>query len=206
VLLMRALGFERFDVIGHDRGARTGHRMALDHPGAVSRLALLDIAPTLDMLERVDRSAALMYWHWYFLAQPAPFPERLIGADPDYFFETCFTTWGATSLDALDQRLVDEYRRCWRNPDAIRASCEDYRSAMTADLEHERADRTRTVTCPVLALWGAAGKMAQLYDLEGLWRARCPDLRCASLPGGHFFVDQLPAETAELLVGFLGES
>jgi haloacetate dehalogenase len=203
VELMRALGFTSFDVIGHDRGARTAHRMALDQPGVVSRLAVLDIAPTLDMFHQVDRTTAAAYWHWYFLSLASPFPERLIGADPDYFFETCFETWGATRLAELDADQVAEYRRCWRDPDMIRASCEDYRAALLVDLVHDEADEHVRVSCPTLALWGADGKMARIFDLEQLWQRRCTDLRCADIPGGHFFVDQQPERTAQVLREFL---
>jgi haloacetate dehalogenase len=205
VALMRALGHDSFTVVGHDRGARVAHRMALDHPAAVRRLAVLDIAPTIDMLTRVDRAAAVAYWHWYFLSLPAPFPERLIGADPDYFFETCIATWGATLLDALEPALLAEYRRCWRDPEMIRASCADYRAAMSVDLAHDRADAGSTVGCPTLALWGARGLMAQLYDLAALWAARCVDLRCATVDGGHFFVDEEPEQTARCLGDFLAD-
>lgn len=203
--LMRSLGFERFDLVGHDRGARTAHRLALDAPAAVRSLAVLDIAPTLDMLTRVDLSSAAAYWHWYFLSLAPPFPERLIGADPDYFFETCFATWGATSLDSLDAEQVAEYRRCWRDPAMIGASCADYRATMDVDIGHDRADAHVKVRCPTLALWGSDGRMAQIYDLAALWAQRCADLRCAAVPGGHFFVDQHPAHTARVIGEFLDE-
>ena len=204
VELMRRLGFDRFHVVGHDRGGRTGHRMALDAPHAVETLAVLDIAPTYAMFMETDRHIAGAYWHWYFLSLPEPFPERLISADPDYFFETCFESWGKTSMDELDPEMLAEYRRCWRDPGMIRGSCGDYRAAATIDLEHDEADIDTKVGCPTLALWGSEGFMHRCFDLAAAWRKRCSDVRAETLPGAHFFVDQFPQETAAILIDFLG--
>jgi haloacetate dehalogenase len=203
VALMAKLGFDRFSVVGHDRGARTAHRMALDHPEAVERLALFDIAPTLAMLTDVNREAAAAYWHWYFLATAAPLPETLIGADPDFFFGSCFETWGATSMDRLDAEQVAAYRAAWNRPDYIHATCQDYRATMAVDLVIDREDATATVDCPTLVAWASRGKIGSLYNLDELWRARCSDLRTATVPGGHFFVDESPEESVDLLRSFL---
>jgi haloacetate dehalogenase len=203
--LMRALGFDRFHVVGHDRGGRTGHRMALDHPGAVLSLAVMDIVPTYAMFMKTSRAVASAYWHWYFLSQPEPFPERVIGNDPDFFYETCLVGWGATGIADFDPVMLAEYRRCWRDPAMIHGSCSDYRAAASIDLDHDAADIDRRVSCPTLAFYGAQGVMAKLFDLPAEWRLRCADLRAASLPGGHFFVDQFPDETARILLGFLKE-
>jgi haloacetate dehalogenase len=201
--LMRALGFPRFHMIGHDRGGRTGHRMALDHPEAVASLTVMDIVPTHAMFMRSDRKIAMAYWHWYFLAQPEPFPERMIGADPDFFYETCLLGWGAARLGDFDAAQLADYRRAWRDPAMIHGSCSDYRAAATIDLEHDAADIERKVACPTLVVYGANGAMAKLFDLPDEWRQRCADVTAAALPGGHFFVDQFPAETADVLMGFL---
>lgn len=203
VALMRQLGFDRFHVVGHDRGGRTGHRMALDHPDKVLSLAVLDIVPTHAMFMDTNRRVAGAYWHWYFLALPEPFPERLIGKDPDFFYETCLTGWGATRLEDFDAEMLGEYRRCWRMPETIHGSCSDYRAAATIDHEHDEADIDRKVECPVLALWGSAGHMHALFDIGAEWRRRCRSVRAEMLPGGHFFVDQFPDETARLLTDFL---
>jgi haloacetate dehalogenase len=200
---MRLLGFDRFHLVGHDRGGRTGHRMALDHPAAVRSLTVMDIVPTYTLFMRTNRDVALAYWHWYFLAQPEPFPERLIGADPDFFYETSLTGWGATKLSDFAPDMLAEYRRCWRQPDMIHGSCSDYRAAASLDLEHDAADIDRKIACPTLVLSGAAGAMAALYDIPAEWRSRCTDVTAASLPGGHFFVDQFPDETARLVAEFL---
>ncbi len=204
VALMKALGFERFHVVGHDRGGRTAHRMALDRPDVVETLSVLDIVPTYAMFMDTNRHVAGAYWHWYFLSLPEPFPERLIGADPDFFYEFCLVGWGATRLEDFDEEMLADYRRCWRNPAMIHGSCSDYRAAATVDLEHDRADLDVKVGCPTLAFWGSRGLMHQLFDVAATWRQRCADVCSASLPGGHFFVDQFPEETARILTGFLG--
>jgi haloacetate dehalogenase len=206
VALMNKLGFERFHAIGHDRGGRTCHRMTLDRPDAVISLAVLDIVPTYAMFMDTNRFVAGAYWHWYFLALPEPFPERLIGHEADYFYETCLVGWGATGLKDFDPEMLADYRRCWNDPAMIHGSCSDYRAAATIDLEHDRADIDKKVQCPTLAFWGSAGLMHKFFDLAAEWKKRCADVRSASLPGGHFFVDQFPAETAKLLEEFISSS
>jgi haloacetate dehalogenase len=200
---MRLLGFNRFHMVGHDRGGRTGHRMALDHPAAVRSLTVMDIVPTFAMFMNTNRKVAQAYWHWYFLAQPEPFPERLTGADPDYFYEASLLGWGAAKIGDFAADMLAEYRRCWRQPDMIHGSCSDYRAAASVDLEHDDADIDRKVSCPTLVLYGAAGAMAALYDIPAEWRSRCTDVTDAAVPGGHFFVDQFPEETARIVGQFL---
>lgn len=204
--LMRHLGFKRFHVIGHDRGGRTGHRMALDHPDAVLTLTVMDIVPTFAMFMDTNRKVAGAYWHWYFLSQQEPFPERLISNDPDFFYETCLTGWGATTIADFDAEMLQDYRRCWRDPRMIHGSCSDYRAAATIDLDHDSADIARKVTCPTLAYYGSEGLMAKLFDIPAEWRKRCSRLKEASVSGGHFFVDQYPAETVQKISGFLTAS
>jgi haloacetate dehalogenase len=203
VQVMRRLGFERFHVVGHDRGGRTAHRMALDHPDRVLSLAVLDIVPTFAMFMDTNRAVAGAYWHWYFLSQPAPFPEHMIGLDPDFFYETCLVGWGAATLGDFDAAQVAEYRRHWRDPASIHGSCSDYRAAATIDLEHDTADIAVKVQCPALALWGSGGLMHRLFDMKAEWAKRCANLSCATLPGGHFFPDQLPQETADRILTFI---
>ncbi len=201
--LMHALGFERFHVIGHDRGGRTGHRMALDHPDAVRSLAVLDIVPTYAMFMETNRHVAGAYWHWYFLSQPEPLPERLIGADPDFFYETCLVGWGASKLADFDSEMLAEYRRCWRDPGMIHGSSSDYRAGATIDLDHDGADIDNKVHCPTLVVWGSAGVIQKYFDIAAAWRARCTAVSTATLPGGHFFIDRFPDETALILDQFL---
>ncbi len=205
VAVMRQLGFDRFHVVGHDRGGRTAHRMALDHPDAVASLAVLDIVPTWTMFMDTTRQIAGTYWHWYFLSQPAPFPEHMIGLDPDFFYETCLVGWGATRVEDFDAEMLTDYRRCWRDPAMIHGTCSDYRAAATIDLEHDGADIEKKVLCPTLAVFGANGTMAKNFDIPAEWRKRCANIKVESLPGGHFFIDQLPEATARVIARFVGD-
>jgi haloacetate dehalogenase len=201
--LMQHLGFNNFHVIGHDRGGRTAHRMALDHPEAVRTLTVMDIVPTYTMFMDTNRKIAGAYWHWYFLSQPEPFPERLIAADPDYFYETCLVGWGAMKISEFDQDMLAAYRYAWRQPGTIHGSCSDYRAAASIDLEHDEADLERRIECPTLVFYGSMGVMARLFDIPAEWRKRCARVTEQSLPGGHFFIDQFAGETAAILAKFL---
>jgi haloacetate dehalogenase len=205
VAVMKQLDFERFHVVGHDRGGRTAHRMALDHGDAVASLAVLDIVPTWAMFNDVTRKIAGTYWHWYFLSQPSPFPEHMIGLDPDFFYETCLVGWGATRVEDFDAEVLADYRRCWRDPTMIHGTCADYRAAATIDLEHDGADIDKKILCPTLAFFGAHGTMAKNFDIPAEWRKRCATVKVESLPGGHFFIDQLPEDTARVIARFAGD-
>ncbi|MFN7002156.1 MAG: alpha/beta fold hydrolase [Roseinatronobacter sp.] len=202
--LMAALGHARFHLVGHDRGARVAHRMALDAPERVESLTLMDIVPTQALLRGLTHSVAASYYHWFFLAQPHPFPERLIEADPDYFFETCLLGWGGARLADFDAQLLAEYRAAWRRPEVIFAMCQDYRAAIAHDLALDESDLHRQVPCPALVLYGADGVMAREYDLAALWGPRLAQMQITALPGGHFFPDTAPSETAEAVLAFLG--
>ncbi|MBR9652003.1 alpha/beta fold hydrolase [Thalassovita aquimarina] len=202
--LMRELGFEKFHLVGHDRGARTAHRMALDFPQRVTSLTLMDIVPTHLLLDELTQDVAKAYYHWFFLAQPAPFPERLIGADPDYYFESCLLGWGASKIGDFDPGQLAAYRAAWRDADTIRGMCNDYRAAIEVDFALDAADLDRRVTCPTMVLYGADGAMARAYDVPGTWADRCSDLRAQGIPGGHFFPDTAPEETTAALLDFLG--
>ncbi len=202
VEVMTALGFDSFAVAGHDRGARVGHRLALDHPERVSKLALLDIAPTLAMYERTDMAFASAYYHWFFLIQPYDLPERLIGADPDFYLEKKIGKW-SQNPGAFTAAALAEYKRCFRDPATIHATCEDYRAAAGIDLEHDRADLGRKLACPVLALWGAKGVIERSYPVLEIWRERVRDLRGKALPCGHFLAEEAPTETVAELLNFL---
>lgn len=201
--LMRALGFPQFHLVGHDRGGRTAHRLALDAPEAVLSLTLMDIVPTHLLLDDLTKEVAAGYYHWFFLAQPEPFPERLIGVDPDYFYESCLLGWGAARLSDFDPKALAAYRESWRQPATIRAMCDDYRAALTFDFDHDTADLGRRVDCPALVLFGADGAMARAYDVPATWSDRLSRLRASALPGGHFFPDTAPEQTARVLLDFL---
>lgn len=200
--VMSALGFERFSVAGHDRGARVTHRLLLDHGQRVDKAAVLDIAPTLDMYERTDRSFAEAYYHWFFLIQPYDLPERMIGADPDFYLEKKIGAWSKVG-GCFTREALAEYKRCLRDPETIHATCEDYRAAATIDLEHDRADRARKVAVPLLVLWGQLGVMERCYDVLDLWSQRAETVSGWALPCGHFLAEEAPEETLEALLGFL---
>lgn len=200
--VMAALGFERFAVVGHDRGARVTHRLALDHPERVSKAALLDIAPTKYMYDTTDRAFATAYYHWFFLIQPYDMPERMIGADPDYYLERKMGAWGKNA-GAFTAEALAEYKRCFRDPEAIHASCEDYRAGAGLDLVHAAADGERKVDCPLLALWGAKGVIARCYDPLTVWQAHAREVSGQALPCGHFLAEEAPQETLAQLLAFL---
>ena len=202
VEVMAALGFERFAVVGHDRGARVTHRMALDHPERVTKAAVLDIAPTLHMYEHADMALASAYYHWFFLIQPFDLPERLIGADPDFYLDKKIGKWSQTE-GCFGAEALAEYKRCFRDPATIHATCEDYRAAAGIDLEHDRADLERKIACPLLVLWGAEGVIERTYDTLAVWRARAEDVSGRALPCGHFLPEEAPEETLAELVAFL---
>lgn len=200
--LMRHLGFDRFHLVGHDRGARTAHRMALDSPEAIRSLTLMDIVPTYLLLDDLTQQVARAYYHWFFLAQPIPVPETMIGYDADAFFESCLAGWGG-DIGGFDATALDAYRASWRDPDCIRAMCNDYRAAIDVDFALDAADLGRTVDCPALVLFGADGIMGRAYDVAATWSDRLSDMRSTGLPGGHFFPDTHPDETAKALSAFL---
>jgi haloacetate dehalogenase len=202
VEVMRALGFERFTVIGHDRGGRVAHRMALDHPDHVERLAVLDIAPTATMYERTNREFATRYFWWFFLIQPFDLPERMIGSDPEYFLRR-HIGGQMKSADAANEALFQEYLRCYRDPATIHAICEDYRAAASIDLEHDAADAGRKVEAPLLALWGAKGVVGSLYDVLETWREKAVNVSGRGLDCGHTLQEELPDQTAAELLNFL---
>lgn len=201
--LMAHLGFDRFHLVGHDRGARTSHRMALDYPDRLLSVTLMDIVPTQHLLTHLTAEVAAAYYHWFFLAQPAPFPETLIGADPDLYYERCLLGFGKAQLSDFPAEALACYRESWARPDCIAAMCDDYRAALTLDLEDDTADLGVRVTCPALVLYGADGAMARHYDVPATWADRLSTMRAQAIPGGHFFIDQSPGETLAALTGFL---
>jgi len=201
VEVMQQLGFAEFYLAGHDRGGRVAHRLTLDHPDQVRRLAVLDIAPTLAMYRQTDAAFARAYYHWFFLIQPAPYPEHLIGLDPDYYLQhKCGS--GSAGLTPFSAEAMAAYLRCFRDPDCIRASCEDYRASAGIDLEHDEADLDNRINCPLLVLWGADGVIEQCFDALAEWRQRARDVHGQSLPGGHYLAEQLPTETTTALEAF----
>lgn len=203
--LMQTLGFERFHVCGHDRGGRAAHRLALDAPEVVQSLTVMDIVPTHHLLDQLSKEVARAYYHWFFLAQPEPFPETMIAHDPDAYFERCLLGFGKARLADFDPEMLAAYRAAWRAPDCIRAICNDYRAAIDVDFVHDANDLNRKVDAPTLVLYGTDGAMARRMDVPATWAARLDDMRHQAIPGGHFFPDQSPTQTAQALVDFLAE-
>ena len=202
VQAMRRLGHERFLVVGHDRGARVAHRMAIDHPDAVAKVAVLDIAPTLAMYEQTTEAFARAYWHWFFLILPAPVPEKMIGADPRFLLRAKVASASA-GMKPFAPAAWAEYERCF-TPEMIHASCEDYRAAASIDLVHDRADREagRKVRCPLLALWGAHGVIESCFKSMDEWRRVAEDVQGRALPAGHYLPEEVPDLVLEELEGF----
>jgi haloacetate dehalogenase len=205
VQAMAALGHERFAVAGHDRGGRVAYRMALDHQARVTALAVLDIVPTADVWARADDRLALAYWHWGFLAQPPPLPERLIAGDPDAFFDHHLRTIGLGAAPGrYPETVVNAYRRQLGDPHAVEAICEDYRAGASIDRELDEADRGRQIECPVLCLWAGRGALELFYgDVLEVWRPWAPHLTGRPVNASHFLVEDEPDEVARELTEFL---
>jgi haloacetate dehalogenase len=201
--VMTALGFPRFALVGHDRGARVSYRMALDHADRVTQLAVLDIVPTYETWIRMNHQLGLSTYHWLFLAQPFDLPERLIGGDPEYFLSTMLSRWSGAD-EAITAEAMAEYRRCFSDPATIHATCEDYRAGATIDFAHDEADRgRRKIACPMLALWGAGRRRRPGLDYLAVWREWAHDVRGAALPCGHFLPEEAPDQTYAALRQFL---
>lgn len=208
--VMRRLGHERFAVAGHDRGGRLAYRLALDHPDRIARVAVLDIVPTDTAWTLADARFALGYWPWVLLAQEAPLPERLIAGAPDAIVDAALDGWGSPP-DSFPPEVRDAYVAMLADPDHAWAICEEYRAAARIDREHDRADQAagRRIACPLLVLWSGQGPLAQWYGEqagpEALWRAWADDVTALAAAGGHFFPEEHPAHTAEILADFFAE-
>lgn len=210
VEVLSALGHETFSIVGHDRGGRVAHRLVMDHPDRVERMVSLDVVPTLDMWEGTDKKRALGAFHWSFLAQPAPLPEKMIASDPDFFCEWLMRSWAADGFQ-FDATAMTEYKRCFANPDVIQATCEDYRAGAGIDAAHDLADREagRRITCPVLFLWGAVrgfgGPQGGSAPLD-VWRRWADNVSGGPVECGHFLPEEKPDIVAAELMAFLSES
>jgi haloacetate dehalogenase len=203
VEVMASLGFDRFAVVGHDRGARCAYRMALDHPDRVERLAVLDIVPTGEAYARADQRFSLGFWIWSFLAAPEPVPETYLARSPQVLVDHMLDDLSEVP-DAFPPELRAEYVDKLSDPAHIHAICEQYRAAATLDVEHDEADRgRRRISCPTLVLWSAGGAVAQWYDPLEIWRSWADDVRGEPVDAGHFLPEEAPAETARLLLDFL---
>ncbi len=203
VEVMSFLGYREFFVAGHDRGGRVTHRLALDYPEKIKKACVMDIVPTYHMFKTTDQHFATGYYHWFFLIQPDGLPEHMIGADPAYYLTEKLKRWSARGAEFADE-AVAEYTRCFSNPEAIHASCEDYRAASTIDLMHDEEDMNKKVRCPLLVLWGAKGFVHRTYDVLGVWREYAEYAEGKALECGHFLPEEAPATVREELLRFFG--
>jgi haloacetate dehalogenase len=204
VILMRALGFDRFRLVGHDRGGRVAHRLALDHPQAVKRLAVLDICPTATMFAATDKDFATAYYHWFFLIQPPDFPERMIANNTHYYVRQTIASWCRTE-GAFDEAILRHYVEAFFDPAAVHAACEDYRAAATIDLVHDAESDAAgfKLTAPLLALWGSRGTIGRMFDVPAAWREKSEGfVEGRALDCGHFLPEEAPEETLKALLDF----
>ncbi|MBW4487712.1 MAG: alpha/beta hydrolase [Trichocoleus desertorum ATA4-8-CV12] len=202
VEVMQQLGYQEFYVVGHDRGARVAHRMALDYPQRIKKLAALDIVPTYELYATTDQEFATAYYHWFFLIQPHPLPETLIGTNPEYFLRTCLERW-SKKFAAFTPEALAEYIRCFSQTEAIRATCEDYRAGASIDLVHDRADLAQKIICPLLVLWGSQGIIGRKYDVLKIWQERAKNVSGEAIASGHFLPEEAPEATYKALYKFL---
>lgn len=205
VEVMEKLGFREFMVAGHDRGGRVAHRMSLDYPEKVQKVCVMDIAPTHTMYMNTDKNFATGYYHWFFLIQPDNLPETLIANNAEYYLREKLRRWSGSGAD-FDEEVVTQYIRCFSSPDAIRASCNDYRASATIDLEHDESDFDKKIECPLLVLWGSQGFVHRTFDVLETWREKGVDVRGRALNCGHFVPEEQPVEVVNELKQFFAGS
>jgi haloacetate dehalogenase len=208
VEVMKHLGFQKFAVVGHDRGGRASHRMALDHPEVLTKLVILDIVPTYTLYQNITKEFATIFYHWFLLVQPPPFPETLVANSAEYFLKSTLLWLGGHPItdpipDWLGAEAFREYFRCFRNPGSIHAICEDYRAAASIDLEHDKVDLNKKIECPLLVLWSEKGPFHRMYDVLQTWKDRAKDAKGKPLPTGHFLPEQVPEDLTRELKSFL---
>ena len=204
IALMTHLGHDMFSVVGHDRGGRVAHRLALDFPDAVARLIVLDIAPTLTMYEQTNQEFATRYFWWFFLIQPDGLPEKMIASDPEYFLRRHIA--GQVKVEgSVDEAAIVEYLRSYRDPATLQAICEDYRAAAGIDLEHDREDQSSRVNAPLLALWGEQSVVGELYDVRATWEEKANRVSGLALPCGHAIPEEAPVELTRQILRFLAD-
>ena len=206
IAAMEALGHTHFSLVGHDRGGRVGYRLALDHPGRIDKLAVLDIVPTFEMWKGMDAARAMQTYHWLFLAQPEPMPENLIGRAPVDYLEHTLASWTASKdLRSFDPRALSHYRASFNDPSRIHAACEDYRAGATIDHTYDATDEAagHKIAAPVLALWGGAGIPAQNANPLEVWRKWANNVQGQAVEAGHFLAEENPEATLAALMAFL---
>jgi len=199
--VMQNLGFNEFFVAGHDRGGRVAHRLALDHPKSIKRICVMDIVPTLHMFDHTDQNFATGYYHWFFLIQGEDLPERMIGANPEYYLRMKLGQWSGPEA-IFDPQAISEYVRCFSDPRTIHSTCEDYRAAAGIDLDHDRVDQGDKIKCPLLALWGDQGFIHKNFEVLSVWKEYAATVSGEALNCGHFLPEERPDEVIEGLTRF----
>jgi haloacetate dehalogenase len=208
VEVMKHLGFEKFALVGHDRGGRAAHRLALDHPEVLTKLVILDIVPTYLLYQNINQEFATIFYHWFLLVQPPPFPETMVANSAEYFLKCTLLWLGGSKLtdplpDWISPAVFQEYLRTFRSPETIHAICEDYRAAASIDLAHDKADLDKKIQCPLLVLWSEKGPFHRLYDVLQTWRDRAVRAEGKAMPTGHFLPEQMPEDLTQELKAFL---
>ena len=208
VVVMKHLGFDKFALVGHDRGGRAAHRLALDHPEVLSKLVILDIVPTYLLYQNINQEFATIFYHWFLLVQPPPFPETMVANSAEYFLKCTLLWLGGSKLtdplpDWISPAVFQEYLRTFRSPETIHAICEDYRAAASIDLAHDKADLDKKIQCPLLVLWSEKGPFHRLYNVLQTWRDRSVRAEGKAMPTGHFLPEQMPEELTQELKTFL---
>jgi haloacetate dehalogenase len=208
VAVMRNLGFEKFALVGHDRGGRTAHRLAIDYPEALTKLVILDIVPTYLLYQQITQEFATIFYHWFLLVQPPPFPETVVENSAEYFLKCTLLWLGGNKLtdplpDWIGPTVFQEYLRTFRQPDTIHAICEDYRAAASIDLAHDKADLDKKIQCPLLVLWSEKGPFQRMYNVLETWRERAVCVHGQAMPTGHFLPEQMPQEIVSEIAQFL---
>lgn len=208
VEIMKQLGFQKFALVGHDRGGRAAHRLALDNPEALTKLVILDIVPTYLLYQQITQEFATTFYHWFLLVQPPPFPETLVQNSAEYFLKTTILWLGGSQLTDplpgwISPAVFEEYLRTFRRPDTIHAICEDYRAAASIDLAHDRADLDKKIQCPLLVLWSEKGPFHRMYNVLQTWQDRAVQAQGRAMPTGHFLPEQMPEELTRAITNFL---
>ena len=208
VEVMRRLGFDKFALVGHDRGGRVAHRLALDYPGALTKLVILDIVPTYLLYQQITQGFATIFYHWFLLVQPPPFPETIVQNSAEYFLKCTLLWLGGNKLtdplpDWISPAVFQEYLRTFSQPDTVHAICEDYRAAASIDLVHDKEDLDKKVQCPLLVLWSEKGPFHRMYNVLQTWRDRADRAQGKAMPTGHFLPEQMPQELTQEITMFL---
>src|SRR5579863_8035112 len=208
VEVMKHLGFQKFALVGHDRGGRAAHRMALDYPDLLTKLVILDIVPTYLLYQNITQEFATIFYHWFLLVQPSPFPETMVANSAEYFLRCTLLWLGGSKItdplpDWISPQVFREYFRTFRSPETIHAICEDYRAAASIDLAHDKADLDKKIQCPLLVLWSEKGPFHRMYNVLQTWRDRAVQAQGKSMPTGHFLPEQMPEELTQELQAFL---